>query len=79
MRTDPDQLSENLMQPVAQQKMSRRDIARARFVQQFRRKQRIKESARLTLQQELEFLKDFEDGVAGLKDKKYMELVEHIN
>ena len=59
--------------------MSRRDLARSKFVQQFRYKQAIKNSVKLTIEQELEFLRDVEDGIAGLKDKKYMELVELIN
>lgn len=59
--------------------MSRRDLARSKFVQEFRYKQAVKNSVRLSIEQEIEFLRDVEDGIAGLKDKKYMELVELIN
>lgn len=32
MRTNPEELAENLMQPIIRQKMSRRDIARIKFI-----------------------------------------------
>lgn len=59
--------------------MSRRDVARIQFIQKFRRKQRIKNSVKLRLQDELEFMRDVADGTAGLKQMNYMQLVDHIN
>ena len=59
--------------------MSRRDIARIKFIQNFRRQQRIKNSFKLSIIDELEKLKDVEEGVASEKKMTYMELVEHIN
>jgi hypothetical protein len=41
VRTNPEDLAENLMQPVQRKKMSRRDIARIQFIQKYRRKIRI--------------------------------------
>jgi hypothetical protein len=59
--------------------MSRRDIARIQFIQKFRKTQRIKNSVKLRLQEELEFMRDVEDGTVGLKQMNYKQLVEHIN
>ena len=49
MRTNPEELAENLMQPVQRQKMSRRDIARIQFIQKYRRKVRIRQSLKLSI------------------------------
>jgi RecA-family ATPase len=44
MRSQPEELHENLMVPVSRLKMSKRDLARARFVQNHRRNLEIKKS-----------------------------------
>jgi peroxiredoxin len=59
--------------------MSRRDIARIKFIQKYRRKVRIRQSLKLSFTQEMEFLRDVQEGTAGLRDMKYKELVDHIN
>lgn len=60
-------------------KMSKRDLARARYVQDFRRKQHIKKNLKNQITVELEKMKDFEEGIAGHKQMNYAELVEELN
>ena len=79
MQTRPEELSEEFMKPEHLRKMSKRDLARAAFVREFRKKQKIKHSLKLSVEVELEKMKDFEEGIAGKKKMKYAELVEELN
>ena len=79
MQSRPEELSEEFMVADHIRKMSKRDLARARFVQEFRRKQAIKKSLKNSVTVELEKMKDFEEGVAGHKKMNYAELVEELN
>ena len=79
MRTAPEDLAENLMKPISLQKMNRRDMRRGRFIQEYRRKLRIKQSFKLSIEEELEKFKDLEEGKFVKKQMKYMQLVESIN
>ena len=79
MRSTPEELSEELMQPVQKQKMSRRDLARQKFIQEFRRKQMQKESLKNRAIVEYERYQDIEAGIEAEKHKTYQELVDDIN
>jgi len=79
MQTRPEELSEDFMKPEHLRKMSRRDLARAAFVREFKKKQAIKQSLKLQVEVELEKMKDFEEGVAGHKKMNYAELVDELN
>ena len=72
MRTRPEELAEDLLKPTQQKKMSRRDDARAKFIINFRNRQKVKESWRNTAIVNLEKLKDIEEqeGAETLKQKK---------
>ena len=69
------------MQPVSQIKMSRRDKARMKFVQEHRDRQLIKGSLRNRIIQEQEFMKDIEEGATTVSAKQmsYKQLVEEMN
>jgi hypothetical protein len=67
------------MQPVARQKLSRRDLARARFVQQHRRQREIDRSIKNRITVEIEKMKDMNEGITSLKKMTYKELVEDMN
>ena len=47
IQTDPDEMNEKIMQPYWMRKMSKRDLAKARFIADFRKKQNVKNSIRL--------------------------------
>ncbi len=79
MRSQPEELSENLMVPVSRLKMNKRDLARARFVQNHRRNLEIKKSVKNQLILETEKIKDFSDDTAALRKMTYKELVEDMN
>ena len=79
MMSQPEELHQNIMQPVSRVKMSKRDLARAKFIQQHRRNREIKSSLKNTIIVESEKLKDIEEGVAHLKKMTYKEMVEDIN
>ena len=70
---------EDFLKPDYLKKMSKRDLARANFVKNFRKKQAIKKSVKNTLTVEMEKMKDFEEGIAGMKQMNYNELVDEIN
>ena len=53
MRSNPDELAEELMQSEVKKKMSRRDIARRQFIDNFRRKQMEKHSLKAKVQVEM--------------------------
>jgi ribosomal protein L29 len=67
------------MVPVSRIKMSKRDLARARFVQNHRRNLEIKKSVKNQLILETEKIKDFADDTASLRRMTYKELVEDFN
>jgi hypothetical protein len=75
MRTRPEDMHEELMKPIQHKKMSRRDEARAKFIINFRNRQKVKESFRNTVIVNLEKLKDIEDDadaqVLRNKDQNY--------
>jgi curved DNA-binding protein CbpA len=79
LMSQPEELHQNIMQPVSRLKMSKRDLARARFVQQHNRKRQIIGSFKNTIIVESEKLKDVQEGVANLKKMTYKEMVEDIN
>lgn len=59
--------------------MSKRDLARAKFIQKHRRALEIKKSVKNQLILETEKLKDIYDGTMQTKGMTYKELVEDIN
>ena len=71
------------MKPDAHKKMSRRDVARAKFMINFRNSQKIKNSYRNRATVHIEKMKDIEEmanaGVLRQKGMKYAELVEEMN
>jgi flagellar biosynthesis chaperone FliJ len=83
LRSKPEDLSEELMKPEWEKKMSRRDKARQDFVRNFRRRQKINSKYRNIVTVELEKLRDIEEQVgAGVMRKKkmsYRELVDELN
>lgn len=79
LMSQPEELHQNIMQPVSRLKMSKRDLARARFVQQHTRNRQVLGSLKNTLVVESERLKDVHEGLANLKKMTYKEMVEDIN
>lgn len=84
LRSNPDELGEDLMQMQHEKKMSRRDKARSAFVREFRKKQEIKANLHNTLTMEREKWLDIQEqlkyqSAKPLKDMKYMELVDVLN
>ena len=61
MRTKPEDLAEEVMKPDAHKKMSRRDVARAKFMINFRNSQKIKNSYRNRATVHIEKMKDIEE------------------
>ena len=64
MRSDPDEISENLMRPERYLKMSKRDKARLNFVNKHRRRQEIKNSIKEIIQEERDFIRSVQTGQA---------------
>jgi len=79
MRSQPEELHENVMIPVARQKMNKRDLARMKFVQEHRRRQHINKNFKNKLIMEREKFLDIEEGTAQMKRMTYKELVEDMN
>ena len=76
MRSHPEELK--VMEPELFRKMSRRDIARLKYVTKRRRQDKINSSLKLRFQQErLKLLDIKEDG--GMEQKSYDQIVEEIN
>lgn len=67
------------MQPEWIKKMSKRDKARQQFIRAHRKRQRINNSPRAIIQEELDKLRDAEEGIAQVKQMNYQQLVEEIN
>ena len=79
MRSNPEDLQEQIMQPDWIRKMSKRDKARHEFVMKYRHRLTVDNSVRHTVEQHLEWLEDAKEGRAHLRDMKYAQLVEEIN
>ena len=65
--------------PAWYRQMPKRDIARAEYVMKFRKRQQIRNSIKLTVEEHLEKIRDIEDGTMEFKHKKYEELVEDMH
>eukprot|EP00347_Sterkiella_histriomuscorum_P009334 403341609 len=79
LRSSPDELHENFMQPVQMQKMSKRDKARQKFVREHRDKMLIKRSVSNSIIEQMEFIKDVEEGSHIHRNMNYKQLVEEMN
>ena len=79
IQTRPDELSEDFLTPNYLKNHSKRDKARKAWVKNFKRKKQARESIRYTIEDEMDRMADFEDGVAGLKEMKYDEMVEEFS
>ena len=79
MRSNPEDLQEQIMQPDWIRKMSKRDKARHEFVMKYRHRLTVDNSVRHTVEQHLEWLEDAKEGRAHLRDMKYAQLVDEIN
>ena len=84
MRQTPDEMAEDFMQMEHERKMSKRDKARAKFVRQFRIKQKQKQGLKNMAITERERYLDIREQIKyetdkPLKDMKYLELVEVLN
>ena len=54
IQTRPEELLEDFLRPDYLKKMSKRDLARANFIKNFRKKQAIKKSVKNTITVEME-------------------------
>lgn len=79
MRSDPEDLMENLMMPAQERLMSKRDLARRAFVRQHDRNRKMHSRPKHYIALNREKLLDIEDGSMHHKGKSYKELVESIN
>ncbi|CDW75160.1 cytochrome c biogenesis protein [Stylonychia lemnae] len=77
----PDELHDQIMKPLSRLKMSRRDLARIKFVSEYRDKQKIKKSIKNRIIEQTEIFKDIEEGaeVFAQKNMNYKQLVEEMN
>ena len=66
IRNQPDELHEQIMQPLTMTKMSRRDKARMKFVAEHRKKRMIQSSLKNKAIVFTEALKDIEEGVEAV-------------
>ncbi|TNV86325.1 hypothetical protein FGO68_gene2055 [Halteria grandinella] len=79
MRSNPEELHDNIMVPVARQKMNKKDLLRLRFVQQHRLKREGQRTLRNQITVEIEKMRDFQEGITATKKMTYAELVEDLN
>ena len=76
MRSHPEEL--RVMEPIIFRKMSRRDIARMKFVTKRRQRDKINSSFKLKFQEQRLKLLDVQEH-GGMEQKSYKQLVEEIN
>ncbi len=67
IRSDPSSLQEQIMQPEWIKKMSKRDKARLQFVRAYRKRQRINNSIRRLVEEQLDIFRDAEEGIVHSK------------
>ena len=79
MRSTPEELAEDLMQPIHMKNFSRKDKARRKFVMRKRREYKLRYDLKAKLMDEYENYEDLKDGSARLRKMTYQELIEDVN
>ena len=79
MRSTPEELAEELMQPIYMKNFSRKDKARRKFVMRKRREYKLRYDLKAQMMEEYENYQDIKDGSAKMRKMTYQELIADVN